>query len=310
MTDEEKSHILGVQANLWTEYIASNEHLEYMLLPRMAALSEVQWCQPETKDWKRFIDSADEFCGIYDVMGYNYATHIFDTRGEVSVNKDKACVEVALEAQGETTIRYTLDGSEPSSDSPVYTKPLEIRESCTLKAKSERNGKETRTFEKSFTHHKAMGRPAKALTEPHGNYTFSCPDLLTDGLRGEGPYNSGDFAGWYNQPMEVVIKMNGSSYNEVTLSTYVLKGDWIFGPKKVAVYTSEDGTTYSEAASQTIEDNGLMNEGNGCQDYTLTFAETSAKYLKVVAETYTELPAWHPGAGHPGFIFVDEIIVK
>jgi hypothetical protein len=67
---------------------------------------------------------------------------------EVSVNKDKACVEVALEAQGETTIRYTLDGSEPSSDSPVYTKPLEIRESCTLKAKSERNGKETRTFEK------------------------------------------------------------------------------------------------------------------------------------------------------------------
>lgn len=42
MTDEEKSHILGVQANLWTEYIASNEHLEYMLLPRMAALSEVQ----------------------------------------------------------------------------------------------------------------------------------------------------------------------------------------------------------------------------------------------------------------------------
>ena len=43
MTDQEKSHILGVQANLWTEYIASTEHLEYMLLPRLAALSEVQW---------------------------------------------------------------------------------------------------------------------------------------------------------------------------------------------------------------------------------------------------------------------------
>ncbi len=77
MTDEEKAHILGVQANLWTEYIATNEHLEYMLLPRMAALSEVQWCQPENKSWERFVDSADEFCGIYDVMGYNYAKHIF-----------------------------------------------------------------------------------------------------------------------------------------------------------------------------------------------------------------------------------------
>ncbi len=82
MTDEEKAHILGVQANLWTEYIGTNEHLEYMLLPRMAALSEVQWCQPENKSWERFADSADEFCGIYDVMGYSYATHILKDKAE------------------------------------------------------------------------------------------------------------------------------------------------------------------------------------------------------------------------------------
>ena len=49
MTDEEKARVLGVQANLWTEYIATADHLHYMLLPRMAALSEVQWCQPQTK---------------------------------------------------------------------------------------------------------------------------------------------------------------------------------------------------------------------------------------------------------------------
>ena len=155
-----------------------------------------------------------------------------------------------------------------------------------------------------------MGRHVEMLTETHPNYKFNCPDLLTDGITGKGPHNSGDYAGWYNTPMEVVIEMDGSNYNEVTLSTYILKGDWIFGPKKIAVYTSEDGNTYSEVASQTIEDSGLMAEGNGCQDYTLTFAETSAKYLKVVAETYTELPKWHPGAGHPGFVFVDEIIVE
>ncbi len=82
MTDEEKAHILGVQANLWTEYIATNEHLEYMLLPRLAALSEVQWCQPETKSWARFLGNAEDFCGIYDAMGYNYAKHIFDKTEE------------------------------------------------------------------------------------------------------------------------------------------------------------------------------------------------------------------------------------
>ena len=64
MTEEDKARILGVQANLWTEYIATEDHLHYMLLPRMAALSEVQWCQPQTKNWERFLDSADEFCNI------------------------------------------------------------------------------------------------------------------------------------------------------------------------------------------------------------------------------------------------------
>ncbi len=80
MTDEEKAHILGVQANLWTEYIATNEHLEYMLLPRMTALSEVQWCQPENKSWERFVDSAEKFCSIYDIMGYNYGKHILSMK--------------------------------------------------------------------------------------------------------------------------------------------------------------------------------------------------------------------------------------
>ena len=69
----QQSHILGVQANLWTEYIGTNEYLEYMLLPRMAALSEIQWCKAEDKDFDRFTSSlkAESF-PIYDILKYNY----------------------------------------------------------------------------------------------------------------------------------------------------------------------------------------------------------------------------------------------
>ena len=80
MTDEEKSHIIGVQANIWTEYITSDSHLEYMLLPRMSALSEVQWCAPENKDYERFLNNMESMAGIYDILGYNYARHIFTDR--------------------------------------------------------------------------------------------------------------------------------------------------------------------------------------------------------------------------------------
>ena len=308
MTDEEKAHILGVQANLWTEYIATPDHLHYMLLPRLAALAEVQWCQPEVKSWERFLDNADEFCGIYDIMGYRYGDHLFDTRGECVTGNG---VSVVLEAQGETPIRYTLDGSEPTVDSPLYTEPVKITESCTLKARSERGGQMSgRTFEKSFTAHKAMGRPVRLVTTTHPNYTFNCPDLLTDGLVGEGPYNSGDFAGWYNQPFEVVVDMDGVEYSEVTLSTIVFKYDWIMNPTSFTVLTSEDGENFTEVAHVDIECVGQMDDANGCQDYTLTFSQTSAKYLKVIAGCCTSLPEWHPGAGHPAFLFVDEVIVK
>ena len=80
MTEEEKSHILGVQANLWTEYIATDEHLEYMLLPRMSALSEIQWCEPENKIYERFLENMEDMREIYDILGYNYAKHIFQEK--------------------------------------------------------------------------------------------------------------------------------------------------------------------------------------------------------------------------------------
>jgi len=73
LNDSQRKHILGVQANLWTEYVATPEHLEYMLLPRMNALSEVQWCVPENKDIERFKAAMEaESFKIFDILGYNY----------------------------------------------------------------------------------------------------------------------------------------------------------------------------------------------------------------------------------------------
>ena len=71
-----EDHILGVQANLWTEYITTPEFLEYMLLPRMCALSEVQWCDKDRKDYARFDASLDHTFQMLDVMGYTYAKHV------------------------------------------------------------------------------------------------------------------------------------------------------------------------------------------------------------------------------------------
>lgn len=311
MTDEHKSHILGVQANLWTEYIATDEHLQYMLLPRMAALSEVQWCQPEVKDWERFLDSADDFCAIYDKAGYNYAKHIFQITGSSAINKEKACVEAVLKIQGDIDIHYTFDGSEPTPDSPVYSGPLEINESGILKAKAFREGMVTKTFTREFTGHKAMGRPVTLGTQPHGNYIYGAPDHLTDGIAGKDTYTSGDWAGWYNGPFVATVDMKGrGEYSSVTIGTFVFKHDWIFNPADMKIEVSHDGKEFLKVAESTYETIPNYDDGNGRQEYTLEFPATDARFIRVTANTVTPIPEWHSGSGKPGFLFVDEIIVK
>jgi hexosaminidase len=69
-------HILGVQANVWCEYIKTTDHVEYMALPRMAALSEVQWRPAEVRDYDDFLDRMEHHLALYDHLGYNYAKHI------------------------------------------------------------------------------------------------------------------------------------------------------------------------------------------------------------------------------------------
>ena len=310
MTEKEKSRIKGVQANLWTEYIADEEHLQYMLLPRMAALSEVQWCQSENKDWKRFYDSADDFCAIYDKSGYNYARHIFHPKMTVSTNADKNCVEVVLSTQGDGEVRYTLDGTEPDAKSILYRGPVEIGSSCTIKATAVRNGVAEGLVSKTFNYHKAMGRPVSVTDAPHRSYTFSCPELLVNGIKGGNNYKNGDWAGWHRKPFEAVIDMGGEcSYSIVSLCALIEKGDFIFNPLNLCVALSDDGKTYTEVAKAEYPVEG-QSDANGVKEYSVSFPETTARFVKVFAKTLEALPQWHPGAGYGGFLFIDEIMVN
>lgn len=308
MTDEEKSHILGVQANLWTEYITTDDHLEYMLLPRMAALSEVQWCQPENKSWERFLDSADDFCAIYDAAGYNYGKHIFNVRGSVEVAGGK--VYVNLEAQGDTPIRYTLDGSKPVETSALYEGPVAINGSCILNAKAFRKGADTKIFTKEFKAHKAMAKDMTLNTSAHANYSAGLPYILADGIRGTENFRSGDWGGWRIEPFDVTIDMGGeASYSKVTLGTVIVKYDDIFNPSDITVLISDNGTDFTEAAKAEFEVEG-KDDPNGLKQYTVSFPETSARYMRIISSPVQALPSWHERTGAKGFLFVDEIIVE
>ena len=194
LTPGQQAHILGVQANLWTEYIASDDHLEYMLLPRLAALSEVQWCQPGVKDWVRFRDGF-RMDRIYSQMGYVFAKHIFGIKGSYAVDPQKGAVVMTLTTQGDVPIHYTLDGSEPTAASPRYTGPVEIGKSARFRATALREGGENASYSREFAFSKSTGRPAVLNTKPNDSYTFEGASLLVDGYHSRPVFTSGAWLG-------------------------------------------------------------------------------------------------------------------
>ena len=310
MTPEEQAHILGVQGNLWTEYIATAEHLEYMLLPRLAALSEVQWCNADRKDWDRFYESADDFCAIYDKMGYNYATHVLQVTGKITAEPDNGRAVVELGAQGDAKIKYTLDGKKPGLFSRTYKKPVVLDESAVLTAAAFRDGIEPKMVVKEFVSHKAIGKNVVFSRPPHPKYVYESPVSLTDGVKGPDVFKSVEWTGWHGKDFEMTIDMGETEpYSSVSVGVLSDKPSYVFDPEKVTVSVSEDGTEFTEVAAQEYAVDGA-DVPDEASVLTLSFPETAARYVRVKVTPVQKIPHWHYAAGKRTFVFIDEVVVR
>lgn len=126
LTAAEARHILGAQGNVWTEYMKTWDHVEYMVFPRLFALAERVWSQADARDFPAFAKRLPRHFQALDARGIRY--RIPDVLGlesdGLTLDKD-ARVELGAAAPG--VIRYTLDGSEPGASSPAYAQPLRLR---------------------------------------------------------------------------------------------------------------------------------------------------------------------------------------
>ena len=309
MDETAREHILGVQANLWTEYIHTPEHLEYMLLPRAAALSEVQWTQPEGKNLQRFIGLIPRMTDIYDLMGYNYSRTAFEVTCTSLVNESHCCVEAILSTIDNALVRYTLDGSEPTEKSPEYTGPIEIRTGCTIKARSFGPKSPDRVFSFVIHDNKALGRPVTLLSQPQPHYKFGAPLSLVDGIYGSNNFSDGLWSAWYGNPAVMTIEMDGkTSYSRISVGSLVMKGSTIFHPSAMTVELSEDNVTFSEVASVAfpVENQGDKDDR---KVYSLSFPTTSARYVRLTVNPVQQMPQWHNAKGNNAFLFIDEVVI-
>lgn len=131
LTEEESKYILGAQANLWTEYIATEDYLEYMLLPRMLALAEVNWTLPENKSWEDFQQRLNHHYAWMLTQGINFC------KGDYKIHfnwvADGTSKDSLLNMTSEiyhADIRYIKNGK----DSLKYSLPISIEKGDSIDA--------------------------------------------------------------------------------------------------------------------------------------------------------------------------------
>jgi len=124
---DEQKYIMGLQANQWTEYIATPELAEYMTLPRLCALSEVAWSPKEKRNYEDFSDRMSVHYGRMYELGINFRWPGLEGLNKNNAFIKDATVEIKSKQKG-MEIRYTTDGTEPTQNSLLYTKPLKITE--------------------------------------------------------------------------------------------------------------------------------------------------------------------------------------
>lgn len=157
--------VKGVQCNIWTEYMYNTDLMEYRIYPRILALSEIAWSPLESKDYKDFerrIDNAQVRLDEHNINYYIPQPEQPNGSCDFVAFTDKATMN--FQTSRPVKVVYTLDGSEPTPSSTVYTEPFDITETTTLKIRSVLpSGKMSKTRE--ITVEKQTLAPAKEVAK-------------------------------------------------------------------------------------------------------------------------------------------------
>ncbi|KRD61264.1 beta-N-acetylhexosaminidase [Flavobacterium sp. Root935] len=310
LTENEKKLVIGAQANIWREYINTDAQTEYMVLPRLAALSEVVWTNADKKNYGDFLNRLSDFLKIYDKLNYNYAKHILEVSPEYIVDTENGQLILNLKTSSKSPIYYTLDGAEPTIKSKKYTESIIINDAVTVKAAVISENYASKVFTKKFEFNKATAKPIVLKNEPVERYRFNGGKTLVDGRTGTTAFSTGDWIALYKDDFEATIDLKSvQQVTEVSMNTFTSPNDWIFGPKQFQVFVSTDGINFTQVHSEDLK---IAEKGDGPKITNLKaiFASQEARYVKIKAPIFEKIPEWHYSAGQPTFLFVDEITIK
>ena len=301
LSPELQKNVLGTQANLWAEFIATPEHSEYMLFPRLLAFSEISWTPDNLKNWDNFVKRTETFMDRLDVMKIKYARSMYQVLPAVENQNGKVFLKLECEVPN-ADIRYAL-GDTPIEKAEKYTQPIPFNESTTFKA-TVFSGKATNTITTGeVTFHKAIAKKMSYSPLYHKKYQGQGEMTLTNVVRGSKNFLDGQWLGWLGDDVTLTLDLEqATEVSEVRIGAMDYQASGIYFPIKFAVALSTDGKNYREVA--THNEPCVVRGKPSLKDFALKFNSQEARYIKITLKNVKT-----PPKGGDAWLFIDEVLV-
>lgn len=290
LDSEVSSHILGVQGNLWTEWISNKKHLEYMLFPRAMAVAELGWSYGNMRSWEEFRGCVDIHITNLRNKGINSYTLSSDINTRIEYKEGKMFLELNCE-RGDVDIRYSLNNDTLFGKRNKYVKPFEVKDSLVICAaafyKNKRIGD---IYSNVFYKNKAQNKKVSTSLK------WNNEALLIDGYLGSETYLDGSWFNFSGNQEFIVDLGEVMSVNKISTRWMQLcAGARRYLPEHVGFYISEDGKNYIHI--KTIDKENL-GESPALQYQKFEVnGEYKCRYIKISVQS------------NRGGMSVDEIIV-
>jgi hexosaminidase len=313
LTIDERKHVLGSEGNMWTEY-APQELIDDRLFPRMLALSEVVWTYPTERDFESFRQRVKKHYAKLDLLGVKYGleTKPFEVTRVYNVEKNVFDVSVN-QIQKDIDLKIGSYEQELLINQNANQFDFTIDKSSSVLIYGEKNNSKVgKTFKHGFTFNKAT-RKKVMLTYPFSEkYSAGGIEALTDGTRGSDSFRGGDksWQGYQGTDFKAVVDLGDlTKVNKIAVGFFQATSSWIVFPQSVEFYTSINGVDFVSAGKVDIPST-LRNPDWTQNDFSIDVQNADARFIKIFAKNYSELPKWHPEAGGKPWLMVDEIIVE
>ncbi len=309
LTAEEATYVLGAQGNVWTEYMTTTDQVEYMVFPRILAMSEVVW-SGASKDlemnYPEFLSRLESFMKRMDALSINYANHLYDVSGLLIKRNDSIFYELKTPTKGKE-IRYSINNSVEQK----YNHPILISENTQLDAQLYyENEKMGRPFSETIRFHKAINGKVTLNVAPNEAYNAGGAAALINGISGSDTrYGDKEWLGFWGEDVEITIDLGKpTEITKISTRFYNANGQWIYAPKEISFFcVLPDGITISDRIKINFDDGQKLVTAKF--DFS-HYPNLISKKIVLKIPNYGTIPTGFQGAGNKAWTFIDEIIIE